>query len=190
MIENSIFAKHMRITILDMIHKAHASHIASAFSIVDVLAVLYNEILTNSDFDYKNKNRSKVILSKGHAGSAIYAALYQKGLISKDDIDSYYLNGSNLSGHVSHKGVNGVEFSTGSLGHGGCVALGMALAKKMNNEKGKIFTIVGDGECQEGSVWEMAMLASSKKCNNLVVIVIKIIIRLWESVQKLQIVIT
>lgn len=173
MIENSIFAKHMRITILDMIHKAHASHIASAFSIVDVLAVLYNEILTNSDFDYKNKNRSKVILSKGHAGSAIYAALYQIGLVSKDNIDNYYLNGSNLSGHVSHKGVNGVEFSTGSLGHGVCVALGMALAKKMNNEKGKIFTIVGDGECQEGSVWEMAMLASSKKCNNMVVIVDK-----------------
>lgn len=173
MIDNSEFAKKMRITILNMIHNAHASHIASAFSVVDILAVLYNEILADNDFDSKNMDRNQVVLSKGHAGSAVYSALFQRGLVSKADIENYYLNGSNLSGHVSHKGVNGVEVSTGSLGHGVCVASGMALAKKMSNNNGKVFAIVGDGECQEGSVWEMAMLSSAKKLNNLVVVVDK-----------------
>lgn len=171
MLDSVQLAKNVRIDILKMINKSHASHIASAYSIVDVLSVLYNDILKDTDFDFENKNRSKVIMSKGHAGSSIYAILYEKGIITKEEIDNYYSNGGNLSGHISHKNVKGVEFSTGSLGHGCCVASGIALGKKNNNAEGRVFTIVGDGECNEGSVWEMAMFASQQKLDNLVVIV-------------------
>lgn len=171
MIDSVQLAKKVRIDILKMINKSHASHIASAYSIVDILSVLYNDILDTNDFDFVNTDRNKIIMSKGHAGSAIYAVLYEKGIITKNEIDNYYTNGGNLSGHISHKNVKGVEFSTGSLGHGCCVASGMALAKKINNAKGKVYAIVGDGECNEGSVWEMAMFAVQQKLDNFVVII-------------------
>lgn len=171
MLDSTSLAKNVRIDILKMINKAHASHIASAFSIVDILAVLYSDILTKKDLNFDNEERSKVILSKGHAGSAIYATLFEKGILTQEEIDNYYINGGTLSGHVSHKNVVGVEFSTGSLGHGCCVACGMALAKKRNKTNGKVFAIVGDGECNEGSVWEMAMFASQQKLDNFVVII-------------------
>lgn len=161
------FAKNMRIDILKMIHKAGASHIASAFSCADILAVLYNEVL---DLDEKG-NKDTFILSKGHAGSAVYAALYEKGILNAAEIQNYYLNGSNLSGHISHLNVKGIDFSTGSLGHGICVAAGMALADRMNGNQNHVYVIVGDGECEEGSVWESAIFANHQKLDNLTVIV-------------------
>ena len=159
------FARNMRINILKMIQRSGASHIASAFSCTDIIAVLYNDIL--------RQEKDIFVLSKGHAGSAVYAALYEKGILSKEEIGNYYLDGSNLSGHISHKGVKGVEFSTGSLGHGICAACGMALAEKLDGKDSHVYVLVGDGECEEGSVWETALFANHHKLDNFTVIVDK-----------------
>ncbi|GHV00348.1 transketolase [Clostridia bacterium] len=161
---DKLFSKRMRINILKMISKAKASHIAAAFSCTDILAVLYNRILREEKHDV-------FILSKGHAGSAVYAALFEKGYIGQADIDSYYLDGSLLSGHVSHVGMDKIEFSTGSLGHGVCVACGMAVADKLDGRDSHIYALVGDGECEEGSVWETALLARHYRLDNFTVIV-------------------
>lgn len=164
-------AKNVRLDILKMINRSHASHIASAFSIVDIVSVLYSKIMQYNKDSYNKVDRDKFILSKGHAGSAIYAVLYELGILSETDIQSYYQNGSSLSGHISHKNVPGVEFSTGSLGHGICVACGIAFEKKLAKKAGRVFTLIGDGECDEGSVWETAMFAAHHKLDNYCVIV-------------------
>ena len=164
-------AKQARIDVLNMIHESHASHIASAFSCIDILAVLYSGIANVDAENIKTQNHDRIILSKGHAGSALYAILAEKNFIDRSLLKTYYANGSFLSGHVSHKNINGVEFSTGSLGQGVCVACGMALANKMLKNPAKVFAIVGDGEIEEGSVWEMAQFAALQKLNNFIVIV-------------------
>ena len=115
--------------------------------------------------------RDRFILSKGHAGAAIYAALAESGFFDPEQLKTHYQNGSILSGHVSHKGVPGVEFSTGSLGHGLPVAAGMAQAAKMDSREHRVYVVLGDGECDEGSVWEAALFANHFELNNLVAIV-------------------
>jgi transketolase len=165
----NFLAKSIRLLVLDMINKSKASHIASAFSIVDILTILYSNFITNNKVS--KSDTTKFILSKGHAGVAVYATLSIFGYINKEDLNEYYQNGSRFSGHISSKGVNGVELSTGSLGHGAGVAAGIAYGYKLNESKGKIYVLVGDGECNEGSIWEMAMFASHKQLNNLVLIV-------------------
>ncbi|NBI85244.1 transketolase [Lachnospiraceae bacterium] len=156
---------------VEMTHVSHGSHIAPAFSCADIIAVLYTGILNISPQNLQDKDRDIFIMSKGHAGAAVYAALAECGFIPKEQLLQHYANGSVLSGHVSHKGVPGVEFSTGSLGHGCCVAAGMALAKKKDKRKGRVFALVGDGECEEGSVWEMALFAKHYSLGNFTVIV-------------------
>lgn len=156
---------------MDMVHNAHASHIAGILSCADIIAVLYADIVKYDCKNPKWSERDRVILSKGHNGVALYIALAESGFFADSELDSYGRDGSRLSCHISHKGVPGVEISTGSLGHGVCVACGMALHAKLKRKKYHIYSVIGDGECNEGSVWEMAMLAAQKKLDNFTVII-------------------
>jgi len=156
---------------VQMTSSGKSSHIGSILSIADILAVLYGKILNVRPKDPKWQGRDRFILSKGHAGAGVYAALAETGFFSIEKLKSHYQNGSNLSGHVSHKGIPGVELSTGSLGHGLSVATGMALAGKMNQRLYRVFALLSDGECDEGATWEAAMFASHHKLDNLVAIV-------------------
>jgi transketolase len=156
---------------LEMTHLSKGSHIASVYSMADFLAVLYTSFL---NFDEKNPNmefRDKVILSKGHAGAGLYSVLANLGYFDKELLKTHYQNGSNLSGHVSHKKVPGIEFSTGSLGHGLSVGAGLACGAKINGSNEKIIVILGDGECDEGSIWEAALISNHFKLNNLIAII-------------------
>ena len=156
---------------IEMTHISHGSHIGSVLSVADVVAVLYNDVANITPEIVKDENRDRIVLSKGHAGAAIYAALAEKGFFPIEELKTHYADGSRLSGHVSHKGIPGVEISTGSLGHGACMACGIALNAKLDKKDYFIYAITGDGECDEGSIWEMALFASHFKLNQLVVIV-------------------
>ena len=156
---------------IEMTHVSHGSHIGSILSVADIVAVLYNDVANISPDNFKDENRDRIILSKGHAGAAIYAALAEKGFFNREELKTHYADGSRLSGHVSHKGIPGVEFSTGSLGHGACVAAGMALNAKLDKKPYYTYAIVGDGECDEGSIWEMALFANQFNLNQFIVIV-------------------
>ena len=170
--ENSqVLAEKVRRLAVEMTNRSGASHIGPILSIVDIVAVLYKDIMNGDPSNPADTCRDRFILSKGHAGVAVYATLAEMGYFDKSLLETYYQNGSNLSGHISHKGVPGVELSTGSLGHGVCVAAGMAYAAKFNQQNHRIFCLIGDGECQEGSVWEMAMFAYHYKLSNLTVII-------------------
>ena len=164
-------AKKIRLHCLKMANTGGSSHIGSALSVADILAVLYNEILNINPNNPRSPSRDRFILSKGHAGSALYATQAEKGFYPVDDLATHYKDGSNLCGHVSHKGIPGVELSTGSLGHGLSVGVGMAKAAKLDKNFHKIFVLLSDGECNEGSVWEAAMFASHHKLDNLVALV-------------------
>lgn len=170
MLESEVLAWHIRRDVLDMLHAAHASHIGSAFSIADIVAVLYTHFADVEALRNKDSERTRIILSKGHAGAAIYAALYRKGLITETELKSYGANGSKLSCHISYE-LRGVEISTSSLGQGVGMAAGIALAGKKAGLNYKTFAIAGDGECNEGSVWEMVMFARQQRLSNLTMIV-------------------
>lgn len=156
---------------VEMTHLSGGSHIGAILSVADIIAVLYNDIANVDSENPKMPERDRVILSKGHAGAAIYAALAEKGFFDTEELKTHYADGSRLSGHVSHKGIPGVEFSTGSLGHGLSVAAGMALAAKKDGKKHNVFAVLGDGECDEGAVWEAALVANHFKLNNLVAVI-------------------
>ena len=156
---------------IEMTHISHGSHIGSVLSVADIVAVLYNGAANISPENLKDESRDRIVLSKGHAGAAIYAALAEKGFFPIEELKTHYADGSRLSGHVSHKGVPGVEISTGSLGHGACMACGIALNAKLENKDYYTYAIVGDGECDEGSIWEMALFANHFNLNKFVVIV-------------------
>lgn len=164
-------AKQIRRHALRMANSGGGSHIGSVLSIADILAVLYGTVLR---VDCKNPDwcdRDRFILSKGHAGAGVYAALAESGFFPKEKLDEHYTDGSLFSGHVSHKGIPGVEFSTGSLGHGLSVGAGMALAAKLAKCRHRVFLLLGDGECDEGSNWEAIMFSAHHKLDNLVAIV-------------------
>lgn len=164
-------AEEARREIIEMIVRARGTHIASAFSIVDILVCLYDKFL---NFDSKNpsyEKRDKFILSKGHGCAALYVTLANYGFFSKDVLKTYCKPGSILGGHPDSTRIPGVETSTGSLGHGFSVSVGFALANKMNRNKSTIYCLVGDGELNEGSNWEAAMSASHHKLDNLILIV-------------------
>lgn len=169
--DSTELARKIRLDAVNMVHSSHASHIGSALSCADILAVLYADILKYDVTCPMFVDRDRLILSKGHAGSALYAALAEVGFFPREMLDTYYMNGSKLSGHISHSGVPGVEFSTGSLGHGICVATGIAMAGKMDKKDYRTYVIVGDGECEEGSVWETALFAHKYHLSNYTVIV-------------------
>ncbi len=155
---------------VEMTHLSGGSHLGAILSVADIIAVLYSEVL---QYDAKNPkwlNRDRFILSKGHAGASIYAALAETGFFPIEELLTHYQNGSRLSGHVSHH-LPGVDFSTGSLGHGLSVAAGFAYALKKDNKKERSFVVLGDGECNEGSVWEAALFANHFRLNNLCCII-------------------
>lgn len=156
---------------VEMTHLSGGSHIGSIMSVADIVAVLYADVMKYKPEEPKWSGRDRFILSKGHAGAAIYAALAEKGFFQVEELKTHYENGSRLSGHVSHH-LPGVDFSTGSLGHGLSAAVGMAYAAKKNgNSDHKVYVVLGDGECDEGSVWEAALFANHFRLNNLVAIV-------------------
>jgi transketolase len=152
----------LRKHVLEMVYRAQSGHIGGSFSLAEVIAFLFN------NFDVTG--RDKIILSKGHAVPIIYAALHEKGIISKKELLTFREINSRLQGHPVHWLIPEVQATTGSLGQGLSIAVGHALAKKLKREKGLIFCIVGDGEMQEGQVWEVALSASHKKLNNLTLI--------------------
>ena len=164
-------AKSIRISALKMANSGGGSHIGSALSIADILAVLYGNVLKYDPKNPKSEDRDRFILSKGHAGAAVYAALALSNFFPKKKLDTHYQNGSDLSGHISHKNVPGVELSTGSLGHGLSVGTGFAKNAKLNNKSHKVFVLLSDGECDEGSIWEAAMFSSHHKLDNLIAII-------------------
>ncbi len=163
-------AKNIRKHVLRMTSKGKSSHVGSALSIADILAVLYTNMNINPE-DPIDPKRDRFVLSKGHAGAAVYAVLAELGFFSKEILDTHYQDGSILSGHVSHKGVPGVEFSTGSLGHGLSVASGFALAAKRKSLNFKSYALLSDGELDEGSNWEAILFAPHHNLDNLTCIV-------------------
>ena len=155
---------------IEMTHVSGGSHIGAILSVADMMGVLYTDILK---FDSKNPNwddRDRFILSKGHAGAAVYAAIAENGFFPVEELKTHYANGSRLSGHVSHH-LPGIDFSTGSLGHGLPVAAGRALEAKQDGKTFRSFIVMGDGECNEGSVWEAAEFANHYKLDNLVAVI-------------------
>ena len=156
---------------LEMTHLSRGSHIGAIFSVAEIMAVLYTGVMNVNPADPAMPDRDRLILSKGHAGAAVYAAQAERGFFPVEELKTHYANGSRLSGHVSHKGVPGVEFSTGSLGHGLAVGAGMALGAKMDKAPWRTYVILGDGECDEGSVWEAALQAHQYGLDNLIAVV-------------------
>ena len=156
---------------LEMTHISRGSHIGSVLSVAEIIAVLYASVLNVDPKDPKKPDRDRMILSKGHAGSAVYAALAETGFFPVEQLKTHYANGSILSGHVSHKGIPGVEVSTGSLGHGLGIGTGMALGAKMDGAAWRTWVVLGDGECDEGSVWEAALQAAQFGLDRLCAIV-------------------
>jgi transketolase len=155
---------------VEMTHLSGGSHIGAIMSVADIIAVLYSDILHYRPEKPSWEGRDRFILSKGHAGAAIYAALAEEGFFPVEELKTHYQNGSRLSGHVSHH-LPGVDFSTGSLGHGLSAAVGMAYALKKDRRNEKTYVVLGDGECDEGSVWEAALFANHFRLNNLVAVI-------------------
>lgn len=168
LIDTGKMAAAIRRHAVEMTHLGKSSHVGSVLSAADVLAVLYGQVLNVDPEAPQAPDRDRFILSKGHAGAGVYAALAERGFFEKDRLKSHYQNGSTLSGHVSHKGVPGVELSTGSLGHGLGVGTGMALAAKRQGRNWRTFVLLSDGECDEGSNWEAILFAAHHKLDNLV----------------------
>mgnify|MGYP001182357226 CR=1 FL=1 len=160
----------MRANALQMVHRAKASHIASALSICDIVAVLYGKVMRVDPAQPKTPERDRFILSKGHSCVAVYAALAECGFMTANDLLSYGQDHSVLMNHISHK-VAGVEFSTGSLGHGLPFGTGKALAAKRLQAAWKTYVLLSDGELGEGSNWEAMMFAAHHGLDNLVAII-------------------
>lgn len=169
-IDSCDLARRMRTQALQMVHRANASHIGSALSICDIVAVLYGQVLRLDPKQPAAPQRDRFILSKGHACVAVYAALAETGFFPRDDLLNYGKDHSVLMNHISHK-VAGVEFSTGSLGHGLPFGAGKALAAKRLKHAWRTFVVLGDGELGEGSNWEAMMFAAHHQLDNLVAIV-------------------
>ncbi len=161
--------KQIRKDILEMVSSAGSGHVGGSLSCVEILVCLYFNIM-NLEEDKKGRRIDKFILSKGHAAPAYYAVLSKKGYIKKEDLKTLRKISSKLEGHPSNK-INGVDVSSGSLGQGLSIASGMALSKKLYDDDGYVYCLCGDGELEEGQIWEAMMSASKYKLNNLIMIV-------------------
>jgi transketolase len=164
-------ARLIRAHALRMTHQARASHIGSCLSIADVLAALYGGVLRVDPARPDWPERDRFILSKGHAAAIVYAVLAERGLFPREWLDHYCEDGQPLAGHITRDGVPGVDFSTGSLGHGLSLGCGVALAAKRTGAGFRAFVLLSDGECDEGSTWEAALFAPHHKLDNLIAIV-------------------
>ncbi len=156
---------------IEMTHKSHASHIGSDLSCADMLAVLYNEVMHIDPKDPEWKDRDYFLMGKGHASAALYSCLANFGFYSRARLETFYQDGSCMSGHVTKHGNPGIELSTGSLGHALGVGVGLAYAFKKDKRPNHVFVLMGDGECQEGSVYEAMSEAARDGLDNLVVLV-------------------
>ncbi|MFY9819840.1 MAG: transketolase [Thermoanaerobaculia bacterium] len=154
-----------------MTSRANASHIGSSLSMADLLAVLYGEFLRFDPQRPDWADRDRFILSKGHGCAALYAVLAETGYFPVERLETFYQDGSPLAGHATHKDVAGVEVSTGSLGHGLSLGTGMALAGQRDGKSHRVWILLSDGECDEGSTWEPALFAPHHRLDNLVAIV-------------------
>lgn len=154
-----------------MTHQANSSHVGSSLSMVELLAVLYGKVLRVQPAQPTWADRDRFILSKGHGCAVYYAVLAETGFFPLDWLGTFYRNGSRLAGHATHTHVPGIELSTGSLGHGLSVATGMALSAKRDGKSYRVFCLLSDGECDEGSTWEPVLFAPQHKLDNLVAIV-------------------
>lgn len=164
-------SRRIRVHILRMTSTGKSSHVASGLSAADILGVLYAEVLHVDPNDPIMPDRDRFVMSKGHAGAAVYAALAERGFYDVELLSQHYQNGSIFSGHVNHAGVPGVEVSTGSLGHGLSVATGMAWRARATRATWRSYVLLSDGECDEGSVWEAAMFAGHHRISNLVAVI-------------------
>ena len=161
----------LREGVLTMIHKAQSIHVGSNLSVVDILAVLYKEILRVNALDPEDAGRDRFIMSKGHAAAALWATLAEFGFFPQEWLNEYYLDDGKLAGHVTKHGIPGVELSTGSLGHGISFGAGVAFSARSGEQRYKTFVLVSDGELNEGLTWEAMLFAAHHKLDNLTVIV-------------------
>ena len=168
--KTAAIARRVRVDAARMVHRAKASHIGTCYSMTDLLAVLYGAVLRVDPADPARPDRDRFVLSKGHGAAAIYATLADRGFFPREWLETYCNDGSKLAGHISH-GVPGVELSTGSLGHGLSVACGMALAGRSAPDPFRVFCLLSDGECDEGSIWEAILFAPHHRLDNLTVVV-------------------
>lgn len=164
-------ANEVRKGIVTSVHSAKAGHPGGSLSAADLFTYLYFEELNVDPKDPKKADRDRFVLSKGHTAPGLYAALAEKGFFPKEDLITLRHTGSYLQGHPDMKCIPGVDMSSGSLGQGISAAVGMAIAAKISGDDYRVYTLLGDGEIQEGQVWEAAMLASHHKLDNLLVIV-------------------
>lgn len=163
----AIIANRIRKNALTAIHSAKSGHPGGSLSIADVLAILYFEVMNIDPENPKWEERDRLVLSKGHTAPALYGALAERGFFPVSDVTKFRKAGSYLQGHPDMKGVPGVDMSTGSLGQGVSAAGGMAYAAKLDNKNYRVYTILGDGELEEGQVWEQAMFAAHYNLDNL-----------------------
>jgi transketolase len=171
MTDSRALALEIRRHAVRMANVGGSSHVGSVLSCADALAVLYSGVMRVDPARPDWPDRDRFILSKGHAGSGIYAVLALRGFIDPAALTSHYQDGSVLSGHVSHKGIAGVEVSTGSLGHGLSIGAGMAYAAKLQGRAWRTFVMMSDGECDEGSVWEAALFAAHHGLGSLLTVI-------------------
>jgi transketolase len=164
-------AKEIRKDIIEEVYNAKSGHPGGSLSIADIMAVLYFNELRIDEKNPRWEDRDRVVLSKGHCSPALYAALAERGFFDKEDLKSFRKIESNLQGHPDLNKVPGVDMTSGSLGQGLSIANGMAIAGKMDNKNYRVYTILGDGEIEEGQIWEAAMTANKYKLDNLCVIV-------------------
>jgi|SRR5690554_4801489 len=164
-------AKDVRKDILQMIYSAGSGHPGGSFSIVEILITLYYEVMKLNPGDPKWPKRDRFILSKGHACAGLYAILAGKGFFAQEELFKFRKIGGSLQGHPDSKKVPGIEVSTGSLGQGLSVGVGMAMVAKMRKEPHRVFVLLGDGECDEGQIWEAALSAAHRRLDNLTVII-------------------
>ena len=160
----------MRINIIQSITEAKSGHPGGSLSMIDILAVLYFEKMNINPENPIFDNRDRLVLSKGHGAPALYAVLAEKGYFSKEELMQLRKNQHMLQGHPDMKSTPGVDVSTGSLGQGLSIGNGMAIAGKLDNKNYNVFVILGDGEIQEGQIWEAAMSAAHYKLNNVIAI--------------------
>ncbi len=178
-------ANEIRKGIVTALHSAKAGHPGGSLSATEIFTYLYFEEMNVDPKDPKKADRDRFVLSKGHTAPGLYSTLAQKGFFPKEDLVTLRHTGSYLQGHPDMKHIPGVDMSSGSLGQGISAAVGMAIAGKLDNADYRVYTLLGDGEIQEGQVWEASMLAAHRKLDNLVVIVIITIFRSTEKLQKL-----
>ena len=164
-------AKNIRRNIVEMVYSASSGHPGGSLSVADIMTALYFTEVNVDVNNPKDENRDRVVLSKGHCSPALYSSLAEKSFIPQEDLKTFRKTDSYLQGHPDMKKIPGVDMTSGSLGQGLSVANGMALAGKMDNKEYRVYAILGDGEIQEGQVWEAAMTSSHYKLDNLCVIV-------------------